>query len=543
MAVENGEGLYQKPVQGKLFDQIPPSKFLRKLEAQWNAGKFLCVGLDPVLEKIPAEFKKGTDGDSLSTEETLFRFTKTMVDATHDIACAFKPNLAFYEQYDEEGRRALRRLIEYIAATYPQIVIILDSKRGDIGATNDRYAIHDLDSLPTDAVTLQSYFGGKSLEPFLKRTDKGHIILARTSNPGAEEIQSVPLRGRDRNLAYRVARLAAKEWNTCGTIGLVVGATYPEDMAAIRAIVGDMPVVAPGIGTQGGDLERTVRAAKDSRGKGFTLNVGSALSEVKQLMAESFFDAVRRRASQYRAEIGSALQLPRLSAHEIDREKHPEGFTPAQESLLTEMMRIGAVKFGDFKLKVHKQHPDCPLSPVYFNLRELIRFPGAKQLAARVYEDMLVQHDFDLLAGVPTAATPIASTVADNFEVGLVTPRADKKAYGSGATVDGWQDVDGEEERSVALIEDVATTGSSIREAAETLRAVRAQIRDVFVLVDREQGAKENLAKIGLELHAAFTLDRMLAFYVRAGQMTAEQVSAIKMRLGEIDAYLASQQR
>lgn len=519
--------------QAKKRAEIPDSPFLLKLEKKWAEGKLLCVGLDPVLENIPAEFK----GDR-SIEDTLFDFNRTIIDATAHTVCAFKPNLAFYEEHDEQGRRALARTIAYIQEHHPDIVIILDSKRGDIGKTNERYARADLDRLNPDAITLQSYFGGESLKPFLDRTSKGHIILTRTSNPKAGDIQDTPLRGQDRTVANRVARLAAEEWNKNGTIALVVGATVPEHLATIRAIVGDVPVLAPGIGTQGGDLERTVRAGADSRGMGLVINVSSGISEAKRIGTESVAEAAQRTAEKYRDDISKALILPRIVAGAVDLTNHPEGFTTAQEELLLAMFEHGMFKTGEFSIKYHASHPDCPhKSPVYMDLRMLRRFPKAKLLAAEVYEEMLANLDFDLLADVPTGATPLTSTIADNLEIPMVTPRTDKKSHGSGATVDGFitaQDTG----KVAALIEDVATTGGSTLEAAKLIRQVRAEVTDALVLVDREQGAREKLAKEGITLHAAFTLDRMFAFYVRSGKLTQEKVDGMKAKLATLQAYM-----
>lgn len=524
-------GYYQRPSRPKLRDQIPDSPFLLKLEKQWAQGKFLCVGLDPAYEKIPAEFKQ------TSIEETLVLFVKTIVDATHHNACAFKPNLAFYEEHGEEGRRALVRITDYIANTYPDIVVILDSKRGDIGKTNKRYARADLGKMAVDALTLQSYFGGESLDPFLQRLDKGHIVLARTSNVGSDEIQTAPLRGKDRSTANRVARLAAEKWNKNGTIALVVGATYPEHLAQLRALAGDMPILAPGIGTQGGDLERTVRAGLDSRGMGLLVNVSSGISEAKRLADESMADAMRRVSDSYRVQIGEATKLPRLVHGQVDLAEHPEGLTTSQEELLLEMLDWGIFKTGEFKLKYHATHADCPhMSPIYFNLRVLRRHPKAKWLAAEVYEELLSGLDFDLLADVPTGATPVTSTLADNLETGMVTPRTDKKSYGSGATVDGFETED--EGKTVVAVEDVATTGGSTLEAVKALRAVRAEVRDVLVLIDREQGAREKLGQEGVELHAAYTLEKMFAFYVRKGRFTSEQIEQIKSQMATLTEYM-----
>lgn len=243
--------------------------FRQLLEAQWSLGKFLCVGLDSDFEKIPEAVRQAGVG------ETILAFNRAIVDATKDLVCAYKPNPAFYEAHGDEGWKALRATIQYINDSAPSVPVILDAKRADIGNTNNGYAASAFDHLHADAITVHPYFGSDALTAFFERTDKGIIVLCRSSNPGSGEIQSLKVDGVP--LYQIIARMAAGPWNAQGNCAVMVGATYPEELAEVRKIVGDMPVLIPGIGTQGGDLEKTVAAAKDSRGRGMIISVSRAV--------------------------------------------------------------------------------------------------------------------------------------------------------------------------------------------------------------------------------------------------------------------------
>lgn len=261
------------------------SEFVAKLEARWEKGYFVCVGLDSDYSQIPESIKQeakstveeswvgSREGISDSiTERAVFMFNKQIIDATADLVCAYKPNIAFYESLGSSGLNALANTIRYIKKEHPNIPVILDAKRADIGNTNDRYAEAVFDQLGADAVTINPLFGKEAMKPFLDRKDKGVIVLARTSNPSAAEFQDL-LVGEGQEPLYKViARNVAERWNENGNCALVVGATSPKELAEVRAIVGDMPILLPGIGAQGGEVESTVMAGKDSRGWGMIIN-------------------------------------------------------------------------------------------------------------------------------------------------------------------------------------------------------------------------------------------------------------------------------
>lgn len=238
--------------------------FRALLENQWDRENFACVGLDSEFGKIPESAR--WDG----VASTIVQFNRTIVEATNDLVCAYKPNAAFYEAHGSEGMIALQRTIADIHAIAPDVLVILDAKRADIGNTNAGYVNAAFDFLQADAITVHPYLGAEALQPFLARADKGVIVLCRTSNPGAGEFQDLRVDGEP--LYKIVARKVATEWNKNGNCALVVGATCPEELGEVREIVGDMPILIPGIGAQGGDVEKAVTAGKTKSGKGMIIN-------------------------------------------------------------------------------------------------------------------------------------------------------------------------------------------------------------------------------------------------------------------------------
>jgi len=223
--------------------------FLESLQTAWRqADSMLCVGLDPDPSRLPAHLAERPDA--------ILAFCRAIVDATADFACAFKPQVAYFAAARAEDQ--LEALIAHVHSAHPGKPVILDAKRGDIGATAEQYAREAFERYRADAVTVNPYMGFDSIEPWLAWRDRGVILLCRTSNPGGSDLQALDVGGE--RLFERVARLAAGPWNTSGQLGLVVGATFPAELARVRSIVGDLPLLVPGIGAQGGDIEATVRA-------------------------------------------------------------------------------------------------------------------------------------------------------------------------------------------------------------------------------------------------------------------------------------------
>ena len=265
--------------------------FTEKLSTAWRErDSLLCVGLDPDVSKFPAHLRTQPDG--------IFEFCKAIVDATADAACCFKPQIAYFAALRAEDQ--LEALCKYIRTHYPALPVVLDAKRGDIGATAEQYAREAFERYDADAVTVNPYMGADSVAPYLEWQDRGVIVLCRTSNPGGSDLQFLQVDGQP--LYQHVARLVADKWNRNGQCGLVVGATFPDELAQVRAIVGDMPLLVPGIGAQGGDIAATVSSGRDSRGAGMMINSSRAILYAQPLpdSDETFDQAARRVACETR---------------------------------------------------------------------------------------------------------------------------------------------------------------------------------------------------------------------------------------------------
>ena len=262
--------------------------FVAKLRAASQANNSLvCVGLDPSPTRTPLE--------------RIAAFNRAIIEATHDLVCAYKPNIAFYEAWGAPGLEALR---ETLAAIPSHIPVICDAKRNDIGNTAEAYAQALFETFGFDAATVNPYLGQDSLEPFLSYADKGVIVLCRTSNPGAADIQDLAVATESglRPL-FEVVAEKAKAWNSRGDVGLVVGATYPEELRRIRQLCPEMPILIPGVGAQGGDLELAVRYGVDATGGGAIINsargiiyasTGADFAIAARAAAEEMRDAINR---------------------------------------------------------------------------------------------------------------------------------------------------------------------------------------------------------------------------------------------------------
>ena len=262
--------------------------FIQSLSAAWEKNdSLLCVGLDPDPAKFPAHLAGRPDA--------LFEFCRSIVDATADLVCCFKPQIAYFAA--QRGEDALEALIDHIHERYPGIPVILDAKRGDIGSTAEQYAVEVFERYKADAITVNPYMGRDSVDPYLAYADKGVILLCRTSNPGGSDLQFLDVGGE--KLYERVARLVAQEWNSNGQCALVVGATFPDEIARVRQLVGDMPLLVPGIGAQGGDVAATLSAGRTAGGTGLMINSSRAILYAGK--GEDYAAAARRAAEETRA--------------------------------------------------------------------------------------------------------------------------------------------------------------------------------------------------------------------------------------------------
>jgi orotidine-5'-phosphate decarboxylase len=268
--------------------------FTQKLAQAWSASdSLLTVGLDPDPARFPADLK--------GRQDRIFDFCRDIVDASAPYASAFKPQIAYFAAQRAEDQ--LEALCAHIRQAHPTIPVVLDAKRGDIGSTAEQYAIEAFERYQADAVTVSPYMGADSVEPYFAFRDRGVFVLCRTSNPGGSDLQFLETDGEP--LYLRVASLVADKWNRHGQCGLVVGATFPAELAAVRARVGaDMPLLVPGVGAQGGDVLATVQAGCNAAGTGMLINSSRAILYASQ--GDDWRDAAKAMALQTRDAINAA---------------------------------------------------------------------------------------------------------------------------------------------------------------------------------------------------------------------------------------------
>ncbi|MBN1136796.1 MAG: orotidine-5'-phosphate decarboxylase [Anaerolineae bacterium] len=451
-------------------------------EAARRNDSLLCVGLDSQPEQLAGAADQ-------------FDFNRRIVDATRDLTCCYKPNSAFYEQAGPDGLDALRRTIAYIHNT-ARAPVILDAKRGDIGSTAAAYARAAFETWGADALTVNPYLGGDSVAPFTAYADRGVFILCHTSNPGAADLQTLPCPARP---LYELVAEKAAGWGA----SLVVGATYPEALARVRALAPQAWILLPGVGAQGGDLEAALAAGLRDDGLGVIVNASRGII---------YAGDPRQAALDLRQQINAA------------RAKGPAARHTMQSQLTLALADIGAVKFGEFTLASGQK------SPIYIDLRLLASHPGVLRLVAHGYAK-LIQAVLDgedqgasvRLAAIPYAALPIGTAVALEMGLPLIYPRKEAKAHGTGRAIEGEFQPG---ERAI-LLDDLITTGGSKLAAIEPLEAAGLRVQDVVVLIDREQGGPEELAAAGYRLHAVLRLGEMLALLAEAGRISTEQQKAV----------------
>ena len=277
-------------------------RFIDKLNARWRSSRsLLCVGLDPDLARLPADLSSRPDG--------IEQFCREIIDATADFVCAFKPQIAYFAAASAEAQ--LEAVISYLRDRYPDIPVVLDAKRGDIGSTAKQYACEAFDRYSADAVTVNPYMGTDSITPYLEWTDKAVFVLCRTSNAGGDDFQSLLVGQPPSNevkLYEKVASMANASWNEREQIGLVVGATYPAELARVRQLAPAMPLLVPGIGAQGGDIDATVAAGVDANGFGMLINSSRAIiyagsgtdfAHSAGMAAQATCDAIERARSRF----------------------------------------------------------------------------------------------------------------------------------------------------------------------------------------------------------------------------------------------------
>ena len=272
------------------------TSFSGKLAAATSSNDSLvCVGLDPVPSRLPESLRGEPD--------PVFAFNRRIIDSTCDLVCAYKPNFAFYGALGRAGWDALEATIEHVPDGIP---VVVDAKAGDIGSTAERYAVMLFEELGADAATANPWMGRDAMEPFLAYRDKGTFLLCLTSNPGAADIMGRQLRGG--RMVYEEVAARATQWNESGNCGLVVGATRAGAMQSIRALAPELPILMPGVGVQGGDLETAVRSAARPDGTGLLVNASRSILYASA--GEDFASAARSAASALREEINQYRPRP-----------------------------------------------------------------------------------------------------------------------------------------------------------------------------------------------------------------------------------------
>jgi uridine monophosphate synthetase len=459
--------------------------FTRLSERVQSVDSLLCVGLDPHANQLP----EPTAGAALD-------FCKRIIEETHALACAFKPNSAFFEQYGAAGWDVLREVIAFVPDDIP---VILDAKRGDIASTADAYALAIFDAMGADAVTASPFLGRDSLEPFLHDPARGVFILCKTSNPGADDLQTLSINSFE-PLYVHLAR-TARAWNKKGNVGLVVGATDPSALAAVRQAAPDLWLLAPGIGAQGGNLETALRTGLRPDGLGMIIPVSRGISSAMDRRAQA---ALLRENIQTVREALPPPQKSKLPAHLVE--------------LADGLLDAGCVRFGSFELKSGK------ISPIYIDLRLLASYPTLLARAAAAYRSLMDELTFDRLAALPYAGLPITTALSLQSKQPMIYPRKEVKTYGTRAKVEGHYEA-GE---TALVIDDLVTTGGSKFEAIERLKEVGLKVTDVLVLIDRQSGARETIAEAGYRLHAVFELTTLIDHWEQAGKISAQQAAAVR---------------
>ena len=466
-----------------------------------RTGSLMCIGLNPYPAELPEQ-----------TAEAAREHCISLIQATADLAAAFKPNLALFEAYSAAGWEALRAVI---AAVPPEIPVILDAKFGEVNESADGLTHLVQSQLNVQAVTLNPFLGYDSLLPFLKDSERGVFLLCKTTNPGTVDLQELPLAGEGEPLhLYEKIALLAQEWNTNNNLGVVVSGLDSEALRRVRQLAPDLWIMAPGVGIPGKDLSTALQSGLRPDGLGMLIPVSRAIIHSPN-------------ARQAALELYAAIQnCQRSLANEVEVSAPEARYFPA--NLAEDLLRSGCVRFGQYMLK-----SGAP-SPIYIDLRQLVSYPHVLNEVSAAYLPILNRLKFDRIAGLPYAALPIATTISLKTGWPAVFPRKEARSYGTRAEIEGRFKA-GER---VVVINDLATSGLSKFDAIDKLVTAGMVVEDVVVLIDRQAGTREALASAGIRLHSVLTLSDLLDYWERNERIPGEQITAVRKFMEEQTAHV-----
>lgn len=464
--------------------------FFDKLEKRIkSAGTLLCTGLDPRIK-----------GDDPYAE--LVSQNEKLIKQTAEFTACYKPNIAFYEAYGEDGLRALKHILSIIPEDIP---VLLDAKRGDIGATAEAYAKACFEDLKADSVTLNPYMGKTSAEPFLNYKEKGFFFLCRTSNPEAEKIQQMrTINGTESDELY--IEMAGQIISWSKNAGLVVAGNDYEALAKIRDCYPDVWLLAPGIGAQGGKAEQAAFAGVRDDGLGLLPVVVRAIANADDPAAA---------AKEHRDVINDAVKKA------LERRKS-EPLKSGREAVLKDNVLKGLIqtecfKTGSFTLKSGK------ISPFYVDLRKISSNINLLWNVASAYAGLIKDLKCDHIAGIPIAGLPLATATSMITGIPLIFPRMTMKEHGTGNKVEGNYKAGDR----VVLLDDLITTGKSKIEAVEILKSAGLIVEDLVVLLERGAQGRKDMDAAGINLFSFAQVEDLLKYTLKQGLINQDKLNEL----------------